>query len=91
MDGTSGTRVIHLLKPMKLSERSLHFLLRINFNIPYVKYTEFYSKNLKHLWVTEKMVDSKNFRIICGRLVSHIHKEPLEIEVDMRATIQLVW
>ena len=37
------------------------------------------------------MVDSKIFRIIWGRLVSHILKEPLEIEVDMRATIQLVW
>ena len=59
MDGTSGTRVIHLLKPMKHSELSLHFLLRINFNIPYVKYTEFYSGNLEHLWVTERMVDSK--------------------------------
>ena len=82
--------MIHLLNPMKHSERSLHSFLRINFNIPYVQYTGFYSKYLEHLWFTEKMVDSKNFRIMCGRLVSHIHNETLEIEVDMRATIQLV-
>jgi len=76
---------------MKFSERSFHFFLRINFNIIYVKYKWFYSKNLEHLWVTEKMVDFKNFRIMWGRLVNHIHKETLEINVDMRATIQLVW
>jgi len=46
--------VVHIQKPMKLSEGSLDFLLGIALNVTYLKYTGFTSKIRNILRDTEK-------------------------------------